>query len=66
MAALIPKRTATLGWITDLICFLVLGAALALWVNNALRTNDAQPIGVMAPDARSVPGQAYDDRPRHI
>ena len=66
MAALNPNRTKTIGWITDLICFLVLGVGLALLVSTALRTNDAQPAGAAAPDAHGVSGQAHDDRSRYI
>ena len=66
MAALNPKRTSSLGWITDLICFLVLGVGLALWVSTALRSNDAQPAGAAVPDTHNVTGQAYDARPRYI
>ena len=66
MAAPNPKRTKTLGWITDLICFLVLGAGIALWVNTALLKYDSQPPGAAAPDTHGISGQAHDDRSRYI
>ena len=66
MATLNRKQDATPGWITDLICFLVLGAGIALWVDAALRQQEAQSPGITAPDAHGTGEKAYDVQPPHI